>query len=345
MFAQHQQPNIKVASELRREKVKNAKRTNETPDLHARILCPFYRTNLIPKTTTASAFPTTYKLQPPPPRDAHLPSLRHQHPFHTGNLLIMSTLPLYPKKHEISSLLRHLHPNAHSVTGSYIITTMPRTTYLVLSLLAIACPAAFAQEARATVGGRVTDPQGAIIPEAIIVVTSDDSGVTQKTRTNEAGNWTVQFLLPGHYRFTITAPGFKTESRQGITLQTADNKQIDVQLEIGSSSESVQVTAEAPLIDTTSATSGTVITKEEITEMPSQSHVATLLATLSPGVIQQDQNGNVVRMWSYLGGSQFTADGGRNNTYSNNFQLDGMPNSQHDRRFLSQRRHREHLTI
>src|SRR5258708_5791739 len=115
----------------------------------------------------------------------------------------------------------------------------------------------WSQEARATIGGRVTDAQGAAVPDAVVVVIDDDNGVKQQTRTNTQGNWTVQFLLPGHYQFTVTAPGFKTENRQGFTLQTADNKQIDIQLEVGSSPQSVEVTAEAPLIDTTSATSGT----------------------------------------------------------------------------------------
>ena len=64
-----------------------------------------------------------------------------------------------------------------------------------------------------------------------------------------------------------------------------------------------------------------------MTEMPTISHVPTLLATLSPGVVAQDQNNNIVRPWSYIGASQVTADGGRNNIYSNNFQLDGMPNT------------------
>jgi hypothetical protein len=208
---------------------------------------------------------------------------------------------------------------------------MSKNGLLILVLLAISIvgKVAWSQEARATIGGRVTDAQGAVVPDAAVVVVADDTGLKQESRTNSQGNWTVQFLLPGPYRFTIAAPGFKTENRQGITLQTADNKQIDVQLEVGSSSQTVEVTAEAPLIDTTSATSGTVISKEQITEIPSSSHVATLLATLSPGVLAQDQNGNVVHMWSYIGGSQFTADGGRNNIYSNSFQLDGMPNTQH----------------
>ena len=71
--------------------------------------------------------------------------------------------------------------------------------------------------------------------------------------------------------------------------------------------------AEAPLIDTTSATSGTVITQEQIIEMPSMSRVTTLFATLSPGVVAQDQNQNVAHLWSYNAASQFTVNGGRNN--------------------------------
>jgi hypothetical protein len=184
-----------------------------------------------------------------------------------------------------------------------------------------------AQEARATLGGRVMDPQGAAVPDAIVVVISDATGVKRETRTNSQGNWIVEFLLPGPYQFSVTAPGFKTTDRRGITLQTADDKEIDVPLEVGSAKESVVVTSATPLIDTTSATSGTVITSEELTELPSMTHVATLFAMLSPGVVAQDQNGNVVHMWSYVGASQFTADGGRNNIYSNNFLLDGFPNT------------------
>src|SRR5262249_3072926 len=105
-----------------------------------------------------------------------------------------------------------------------------------------------------------------------------------------------------------------------------DNKVIDVQVEIGAASAEVSVTSESLLIDTTSATSGTVITREEVLEMPSSSRVATLLATLSPGVVAQDQNNNPIHMWSYNAASQFTANGGRNNVRSNDFQLDGMPN-------------------
>src|SRR5215471_9963975 len=184
-----------------------------------------------------------------------------------------------------------------------------------------------AQDARATIGGRVIDTQSAPVPNAAIEVIAEDTAIRQTTITNDQGNWTIQFLLPGRYRFSVSRPGFKTMIRDGLTLQAADIKQFDVVLEVGAINQSVEVTAETALIDTTSATSGTVISSREMTEMPTLSHVPTLLAVLSPGVVAQDQNNNIVRPWSYIGASQFTADGGRNNIYSNNFQLDGMPNT------------------
>ena len=200
----------------------------------------------------------------------------------------------------------------------------------LLSVTALLCAAGnvlWGQDVRATLGGRVTDAQGAVVPNASVVVVSDDTAVKQETKTNHQGNWAIAFLLPGHYHFSITTAGFKTTVRSGIELQAADNKQIDVQMEMGAMTQSVEVTAAAPLIDTSSAISGTVISQVEMTEMPTISHVPTLLAILSPGVVAQDQNNNIVRPWSYIGASQFTADGGRNNIYSNNFQLDGMPNT------------------
>ncbi|MFB3827040.1 MAG: carboxypeptidase regulatory-like domain-containing protein [Bryobacteraceae bacterium] len=185
---------------------------------------------------------------------------------------------------------------------------------------------AAAQESRASLGGRVTDAQGAVMPNVDVVVTSDDTGVKQQTKTNDQGNWIVRFLIPGRYNFTVTAPGFQQSQQTGIVLQTADNKLVDVQLQLGATQQTISVTAEAMLVDTTSATSGTVITSEQITEMPSMSRVTTLLATLSPGVVAQDQNQNVAHLWSYNAASEFTANGGRNNIRSNSFELDGMPN-------------------
>jgi hypothetical protein len=160
---------------------------------------------------------------------------------------------------------------------------------------------AWGQEARASLGGKVTDPQGAVIPSASVVVISDDTGVKQKATTNPQGNRLVQFLIPGHYSFTVTVPGFEQAELHDITLLTADHKQADVKLEIGAATQQIQVTAEAPLIDTTSATSGTVVSPQEIREMPTSSRLPTLFATFSPGVMQQDLNSNVLNLYSYTG--------------------------------------------
>jgi hypothetical protein len=184
-----------------------------------------------------------------------------------------------------------------------------------------------AQEVRATLGGRVTDPAGAVVPGAAISVISEDTNVTFSTKSNDQGSWTIQFLIPAHYRLLIAANGFKTSERAGIELQIADVKQIDVQLELGSATQTVEVTGEAPLLDTTSAVSGSVVGSQEILEMPSSSHVVSMLALMAPGVAQIDQDNNPVHMWSYIGASSFTANGGRNNIWSNSFQLDGMANT------------------
>jgi hypothetical protein len=214
---------------------------------------------------------------------------------------------------------------------------MQKAKYLLLALaiLVISATSAMGQEVRATIGGKVTDAQGAVVPEAAITITSEDTEVIQHATTNTQGNWVVQFLLPGTYRFSIEKTGFKKAERKNIHLQAADNKTVDVQLAVGSAVEVVDVSAEAPLIDTTSATSGAVITQREISEMPSVSRVPTLLATLAPGVAAQDQNNNPIRAWSYYGASQISSDGGYASSSSNgsqmirsnNYQLDGMPNT------------------
>src|SRR5215468_4981688 len=106
-----------------------------------------------------------------------------------------------------------------------------------MSLASLAWP----QGSRATLQGRVTDAQGAVVPDASIVVTSDGTGVKQTTKANSQGNWIVQFLLPGEYSISITAAGFKQLDRHGVTLQTGDAKQIDSQLELGATNTQVTV--------------------------------------------------------------------------------------------------------
>src|SRR5438046_5470631 len=88
---------------------------------------------------------------------------------------------------------------------------------LALGPLAVFCLCvprhALAQEARATLSGRVTDPQGAAVPSAIVVVMSNDTGVTRQTQTNGQENWIVEDLLQGAYQSSVAASGFSTMER------------------------------------------------------------------------------------------------------------------------------------
>src|SRR5205085_7388673 len=102
-----------------------------------------------------------------------------------------------------------------------------------------------AQDSRATLGGRIIDAQGAVVPNAHVIVSSGETGVKHDAKSNDQGNWAVRFLIPGRYSFTVSAPGFKQVDRDGITLQTSDIKLIDVRLEIGAATSQITVTAEA----------------------------------------------------------------------------------------------------
>jgi len=174
------------------------------------------------------------------------------------------------------------------------------------------------------------DPEGSAVPGAEVTVVSDSTNVQQQSSTNEQGVWSVRFLLPGSYRITVKAAGFKAVERKNVVLQTADIKRVDVKLELGVVTETVTVTAEAPLIDTSAATAGTVVTGDALTEIPVMSRIPFQLATLSPGVQALDQNNNVAMMWSKNAASEIRVNGGRDNR-SNEFLLDGMPNQNGDK--------------
>jgi hypothetical protein len=201
---------------------------------------------------------------------------------------------------------------------------------VLIVLLLILGLRAGAQESRATLQGRVSDSTGAVVPGAAVTVTSTDTQVKQQTTTNASGNWTVRFLNPGNYSVTVASEGFQTMERTGIRLQTADSKQLDVVLELGAVNQTMVVSAEAPLIDTSASTAGTVIEGAAVAEMPMLSRIPFLLATMSPGVVALDQNQNVAMMWSNNAASEFNVNGGRG-TRANEFLIDGMPNTKRDR--------------
>ena len=93
-----------------------------------------------------------------------------------------------------------------------------------------------AQEYRATVLGTVTDPTGATVAIATVLITNNDSGVSSRTQTNTEGAFQIPYLLPGVYTLEVAVAGFKTHRRGPIELRVDDRAKIDVALEIGRSS-------------------------------------------------------------------------------------------------------------
>ncbi|MBI4903772.1 MAG: TonB-dependent receptor [Acidobacteria bacterium] len=153
---------------------------------------------------------------------------------------------------------------------------------LVCSLLFVSL-ALQAQESRGTIGGRVTDGAGAVIAGVKVGIISTDTGITTGLTTNEHGAYVAPLLLPGTYRIQAEHTGFKRFTRSGINLSVNDNLQIDISLELGDVSQSVDVTDAAPIIETADGSLGVIVTTKELTELPIPQGNPYALLGLAPG--------------------------------------------------------------
>jgi hypothetical protein len=184
-----------------------------------------------------------------------------------------------------------------------------------------------AQEFRATLMGRVTDPTGAVVPGASILVTNTATGAKAQTKSDKTGQFTTPFLLPGPYSVVVTAPGFRTYEHKNITLQTGAKVQEDVAMQVGEQTQNVVVTTETPLIETTTATAGQVLTAHEIENLPANGRSPLGLAKTEYGVIPKQKNSVVqARPFDNSAASDFSIGGG--NSQSNEYLLNGVPNTQ-----------------
>lgn len=200
--------------------------------------------------------------------------------------------------------------------------------WLWLAIMLLTVPlASLAQDTRATLGGKVLDPQGAAIAGATVTVTAEATGVQTKVNTNGEGNWRAPYLVPGPYHFDVEANGFKTARRAAIQLQLGDQKFLDVTLEVGAKTDTITVESAPPLIDTTAAVSGTVITTEHLAELPTLSGIPTTLAGLTPGVVVGDPNGGTSHLWSNISASKIDVNGAGSGTRAIGYTLDGATNT------------------
>jgi Carboxypeptidase regulatory-like domain len=152
-------------------------------------------------------------------------------------------------------------------------------------LLALWPAVLLAQINTATLNGTVSDPSGAKIPGAQVTVEDAASQVTRVTRTNADGLFSVPLLQPGSYNITISKDGFATFKSTNVQLAISQVANLNATLQVGSSSQSVTVTGDVPLIDTSTAGLGTVIGQKETTELPLNGRQFVQLLQLAPGTV------------------------------------------------------------
>jgi len=165
--------------------------------------------------------------------------------------------------------------------------TFPFLLLLSLILLGLSV-AGLAQELAATLTGTVTDPSGAVVTGATVLVHSQDTAVDVRTvTTSSTGNFNVTNIPAGRYTVTVTATGFQTYAAKDVILNVAEKHTLDVQLQTGKVSERVEVTAENTPIQTTTAEQSGTITGEQVRDLALNNRNFEQLVLLQPGVSNQ----------------------------------------------------------
>jgi hypothetical protein len=205
-----------------------------------------------------------------------------------------------------------------------------------LALILVFCLTglALAQTDTARLIGTITDPSGAVIPNAAVAVTNTATGRTVTVQTGPAGEYTVNALTAGRYHINVTAQGFKSESAD-FTLDVSQVQEISLKLQTGEATATVDVTGAVPLVDTSTSSTGEVIQGRQVTELPLNGRNFTQLALLTPGVTRgaygdiasgggSGTNAETFRN-SETGGAALSANGLR--PQADNFILDGVDNN------------------
>src|SRR5208283_4477908 len=162
---------------------------------------------------------------------------------------------------------------------------MLRWIQATVALLLLPIAAAAQGTPAGTIYGYVLDADHRPIPAVRIAVEDPNTGATRSTSTNQQGFYSVPALQPGPYNLTVEANGFATVHQTGIVLETNQQARIDFGLTIGSTTETITVEGEAPLLNTSDATVSTLIGNQFVTNMPLNGRSFSTLINLTPGVV------------------------------------------------------------
>src|SRR5580692_1093607 len=190
--------------------------------------------------------------------------------------------------------------------------------------------AALAQRDLGTIAGTVTDPSGAAIPTASITITEVATNLSYAVKANSVGEYVRPALKPGIYTVTATAQGFRRVAQENVVVTAAVKNGVNLVLPVGNVSESIEVSANAPLLQTENTSQGADLNTAEVSQLPlGGQRVFSYLARLSPGVLVAEPGARDAQN----GG--FSANGVRS-TGENNFLLNGVDNNVNVIDFINQ---------
>ena len=193
---------------------------------------------------------------------------------------------------------------------------------LVLAVLGAGSVCGFGQSYYGTLKGLVTDAQGAAIGGAVVTLTEDATTISRRGVTNGSGEYVFSAIDPGTFTVTVTSPNFKRYEERGIIVATQQTVTTDVKLEVGSTSQTVEVSTAEPLIDTSTASNGQVFDAQQLEDLPNLGRNPFLLVKLDTNVAAVgDPRFN--RFQDQSGSSAISVDGGPIN--GNNYEIDGVP--------------------
>lgn len=193
---------------------------------------------------------------------------------------------------------------------------LSRACLCVFALFVAFTLSAYAQTAvDGAIGGTVLDSTGAVVGTASVVVQNTATNAEQTVQTSDSGYFRVSHLQPGIYNVTVTAPGFAAFRSTAVTVQVGLLTDVEAKLQVGSSSQSVEVTGEAPLVNTTSPDFAGVVDQIALQNVPENNYRWSAFALLTPGVVN-DANG--YGLLSFRGQS----------TLLNNVTIDGTDDNQ-----------------
>jgi len=197
---------------------------------------------------------------------------------------------------------------------------LKRTCLGLVSLFVLCASIGVAQESRGAITGRVLDTQAGVVQGAKVAITNTATNETRRGETNATGYYEFNYLEPASYTVTVEAAGFKKSVRPNVGVQVGSRLEIDMKLEVGQVVETVEVRADVPLLETTSASGGRVLDQQALVNLPFSDLNPFALTALAPGM-QWTGQPEYRRPFDNGGTSSFNTMGG---VGQNEYTIDGM---------------------